>query len=195
MSIPVYTSTLASPLGPITLAAQAHALIGLWFDAPGLSAAKRAAWVQDAEHPVLAATRTQLEQYFARERTAFDLELAPQGSAFQRAVWSALREVGFGQTASYGQLARAIDKPRAARAVGAAVGANPLSIVIGCHRIIGSDGSLTGYAGGLPRKVALLNLERQEPLNPQTALMPPRPRVQRLHPACAQAHSHSATHR
>ncbi|HRK57871.1 MAG TPA: methylated-DNA--[protein]-cysteine S-methyltransferase [Burkholderiaceae bacterium] len=161
MSTLVHSTRLHSPLGPITLAAQGHALTGLWFDTPPVAAAERGSWLEDAHHPVLMQARQQLEAYFAGERKHFDLELAPQGSAFQQTVWAALREVGFGQTATYGQLARAIGKPRAARAVGAAVGANPLSIVIGCHRIIGSDGSLTGYAGGLTRKMALLDIENR----------------------------------
>lgn len=101
----------------------------------------------------------QLDQYFAGQRRHFELRLAPQGTAFQLAVWQALQAIPFGQTSSYSALAERIGRPRAVRAVGAANGANPLAIVIPCHRVIGRDGSLTGYAGGLGRKALLLKLE------------------------------------
>ncbi|HEY3687988.1 MAG TPA: methylated-DNA--[protein]-cysteine S-methyltransferase [Streptosporangiaceae bacterium] len=101
----------------------------------------------------------QLDAYFSGERTTFDLPLAPRGTEFQRAVWSALTEIPYGQTTTYAQLALDIDRPTAIRAVGAANGRNPISLIIPCHRVIGTDGSLTGYAGGLPRKRTLLDLE------------------------------------
>ncbi|NQD92953.1 methylated-DNA--[protein]-cysteine S-methyltransferase [Pseudomonas sp. CrR25] len=101
----------------------------------------------------------QLDQYFAGRRQHFELRLAPQGTAFQQAVWRALQAIPFGQTSCYSALAAQIARPKAVRAVGAANGANPISIVIPCHRVIGRDGSLTGYAGGLPRKALLLKLE------------------------------------
>lgn len=195
MSAPVYTLRTHSPLGPITLTAQGNALTGLWFNTPPVNATAQASWVTDERHPVLAQASKQLEEYFCGQRNHFDLKLAPQGSAFQRAVWAALLKVGFGQTLSYSQLAQAIGKPKAARAVGAAVGANPLSIIIPCHRIIGANGSLTGYAGGLQRKVALLGLESHKNLNQKKAPIDPRPRVHNLHNACAQAHSGSAADR
>lgn len=104
----------------------------------------------------------QLEEYFAGERTAFELALRPAGTAFQRRVWDALLEIPHGETRSYGDLARVVEQPGGAQAVGAANGANPIAIIIPCHRVIGSDGSLTGYAGGLERKRALLDLESRQ---------------------------------
>lgn len=101
----------------------------------------------------------QLDQYFAGQRCRFELRLAPQGTAFQQAVWQALQDIPFGQTSSYSALAQQIGRPTAMRAVGAANGANPIAVIIPCHRVIGRDGSLTGYAGGLPRKALLLKLE------------------------------------
>ncbi|SDH11613.1 methylated-DNA-[protein]-cysteine S-methyltransferase [Pseudomonas benzenivorans] len=101
----------------------------------------------------------QLDQYFAGRRQRFELRLAPHGTAFQQAVWQALQRIPFGQTSSYSALAEQIARPKAVRAVGAANGANPIAVVIPCHRVIGRDGSLTGYAGGLARKALLLELE------------------------------------
>ncbi|MDX1297427.1 MAG: methylated-DNA--[protein]-cysteine S-methyltransferase [Pseudomonas sp.] len=101
----------------------------------------------------------QLDEYFAGSRQCFELRLAPQGTVFQQAVWQALRRIPYGQTSSYSALAAAIERPKAVRAVGAANGANPIAVIIPCHRVIGRDGSLTGYAGGLPRKALLLKLE------------------------------------
>jgi methylated-DNA-[protein]-cysteine S-methyltransferase len=114
-------------------------------------------WTRDDE--LLAPARAQLTEYFAGERTAFDLELRPAGGRFQRRVWDALLEIPYGETTSYGELARGLGAPTAARAVGAANGANPLAIVVPCHRVIGASGALTGYAGGLDCKRALLDLE------------------------------------
>ena len=116
-----------------------------------------AGWERDDEH--LADARRQLTEYFAGERTAFDLPLRPAGAPFQLRVWEALLRIPYGETASYGELARELGHPTAARAVGAANGRNPIAIVVPCHRVIGSDGSLTGYAGGLECKRALLDLE------------------------------------
>jgi methylated-DNA-[protein]-cysteine S-methyltransferase len=107
-----------------------------------------------------AEARRQVEQYFAGERTRFELELAGDGTPFQRAVWRALGEIPFGATASYGELARRLGRPQASRAVGRANGTNPIALVVPCHRVIGANGSLTGYAGGLPIKRALLDFER-----------------------------------
>ena len=114
-------------------------------------------WVRDDEH--LAAPRRQLTEYFAGERTAFDLPLRPAGAPFQLRVWEALARIPYGETASYGEIARELGHPTAARAVGAANGRNPIAIVVPCHRVIGANGSLTGYAGGLECKRALLDLE------------------------------------
>ncbi len=112
-------------------------------------------WNKARLRPVLRALR----EYFAGKRTTFDLDVAPEGTAFQRRVWRELAKIPFGKTWTYAQLARRVGKPGAARAVGAANGANPVSVVIPCHRVVGSDGSLTGYGGGLGRKEALLALE------------------------------------
>lgn len=114
--------------------------------------------------PVLRKTADQLAEYFAGDRTEFDLPLRPNGTAFQRQVWTALREIPFAETWSYGELARHIGQPNAFRAVGAANGQNPLPIVIPCHRVVGSNGKLTGFGGGLPRKQYLLELEAKTQL-------------------------------
>lgn len=113
----------------------------------------------DPDHPVLVSTREQLREYFAGTRAEFDLPLDPIGTEFQRRVWAGLTRISFGETSSYGQLAQDIGRPRAVRAVGAANGKNPISIVVPCHRVIGADGSLTGFAGGLDAKRMLLELE------------------------------------
>jgi methylated-DNA-[protein]-cysteine S-methyltransferase len=107
-----------------------------------------------------AAVRRQLEEYFAGERRVFDLPVAPPGTPFQQRVWTELQRIGYGETISYAELAARIGRPTAIRAAGAANGANPVSIIIPCHRVIGSDGSLTGYGGGLEAKRRLLELER-----------------------------------
>lgn len=117
-------------------------------------------WKEHPSHPVLKTARHQLEEYFAGKRRTFDLPLGPQGTPFQQSVWNALRTIPYGETQSYGDIARAIGKPKAVRAVGAANGANPLPIVVPCHRVVGADGSLTGFGGGLPHKKRLLALER-----------------------------------
>lgn len=154
-----------SPVGVLSLVSDGQSLVGLYFmehrHAPTLD--QRGALVgedQRAEHPIFSQAHDQLHEYFAGERHHFDVALAPQGTAFQHRVWAALRTIDFGQTASYGQIAAAINAPKASRAVGAANGRNPLSIIVPCHRVIGSNGSLTGYGGGARRKQALLDLER-----------------------------------
>jgi methylated-DNA-[protein]-cysteine S-methyltransferase len=118
---------------------------------------------------VLAQTRRQLDEYFAGKRRDFDLPLAPEGTAFQQKVWRALLKIGFGETWSYGQLARSIGRPAASRAVGAANGRNPIAIIIPCHRVIGTNGTLTGYGGGLPTKQWLLGHEGAQ-IQPSLAL-------------------------
>jgi methylated-DNA-[protein]-cysteine S-methyltransferase len=159
-------SHLETPVGRLLLTTDGAALSGVWFerhrdgDDDRPSTAQRAG-TRDDDHPVLAAARTQLGEYFARERRAFDLSLAPAGTAFQRRVWTALLDIAYGATASYGEIARRLGLPlTASRAVGLANGSNPISIVVPCHRVIGADGSLTGYGGGLDRKRYLLDLER-----------------------------------
>jgi methylated-DNA-[protein]-cysteine S-methyltransferase len=150
-----------SPLGRIILAASDDKLVGVWFDGqrhlPDTSA-----WPVAADHPVLQRAKTQLTDYFAGRRQSFDLPLEfGQGSGFQQAVWRALLNIPAGATLTYGALSAMLGKPAAVRAVGGAVGRNPLSIVVPCHRVLGAGGTLTGYAGGLERKSALLQLEGQ----------------------------------
>ena len=150
---------IETPLGQMVIAAHAHGLAGVWFEGqqhmPEVSS-----WQIAGSNAVLDSAEQQLQQYMRGQRQAFDLPLAPAwGTEFQRTVWQTLQGVGFGATSTYGQLAQALGKPRASRAVGAAVGRNPWSVVVPCHRILGSQGALTGYAGGIERKVALLKIE------------------------------------
>ena len=155
----LYSAPFDSPVGTLTLVADDAGLIAILWpdDAPGRVRLEDAR--DDAAHPVLSATAAQLAEYFAGGRTAFDLPLAPRGSDFQRAVWRALDAIPFGETRSYADIARAIGRPGAARAVGAANGRNPISIVTPCHRVVGASGALTGFAGGLATKRWLLAWE------------------------------------
>lgn len=156
---PLVRSSFRSPLGPMVLAATGAGLAGLWFDGQRHQP-DHCAWPEQEDHPVLRQARAQLTEYFAGRRTAFELPLdLAHGTAFQQSVWRGLLAIPRGATTSYGGLSRALGQPTAMRAVGAAVGRNPLSIVVPCHRVVGADGSLTGYAGGLERKRALLQLE------------------------------------
>jgi methylated-DNA-[protein]-cysteine S-methyltransferase len=149
--ITLYTQ-MKSPIGELLLFGSEDALRGLYMAARPQPGWKRA---DDAfKH-----ARDQLDEYFAGARHEFDIELDLRGSAFQRAVWDALLEIPYGETRSYGEIARRIGRPDRARAVGAANGSNPVSIVVPCHRVIGADGSLTGYGGGLERKRWLLEHE------------------------------------
>ncbi|MFL6593303.1 MAG: methylated-DNA--[protein]-cysteine S-methyltransferase [Luteimonas sp.] len=150
--------SMPSPVGPLLLAADDDGLRLIEFDSPGHPATRGEDWRQ-AENNVLRDARAQLEEYFAGRRREFDLPLAPRGTAFQRDVWRCLRGIPYGETISYAELARRIARPGAMRAVGAANGRNPLPIVVPCHRVIGADGSLTGFGGGLPTKRFLLELE------------------------------------
>ena len=160
----IVQTTCPSPLGAITLAATPQGLAGVWFDGqqhlpPALLQAP-ATWPMDASHPVLRLASQQLAEYFAGQRQHFDLPLDLSGGTdFQQAVWRALLAIEPGQTQSYGQVSQHIGRPTAVRAVGAAIGRNPVSIIVPCHRVLGANGSLTGYAGGLPRKTHLLTLE------------------------------------
>ncbi len=149
-----------SPLGPMILAATSRGLAGVWFEGQR-HIPDSSAWPLQPRHPILRQAQSQLQEYFAGERGSFDLPLDLRGGTlFQQSVWRALLSIPRGATTSYGVLSRGIGQPAAARAVGAAVGCNPVCIVVPCHRVLGSDGSLTGYAGGLERKGALLRLER-----------------------------------
>jgi methylated-DNA-[protein]-cysteine S-methyltransferase len=152
-----------SPIGELLLTGTSHTLTGLYMlpnhrrgpsIAPG--------WRRDAA--AFAEATRQLDAYFAGELTEFDLPLAAHGSEFQLQVWAALRTIPYGQTASYGEIARAVGQPDSARAVGAANGRNPISIIVPCHRVIGASGALTGYGGGLERKRRLLALESGAPM-------------------------------
>jgi len=141
------------------VAATGRGLAGVWFEGQRHLPDMRA-WPEQPDHPVLREAIAQLADYFAGRRSGFDLPLDLQGgTAFQQSVWQALLAIPAGGTTSYGTLSQRIGRPAAVRAVGAAVGRNPLSIVVPCHRVLGADGSLTGYAGGLERKTALLQLE------------------------------------
>ena len=151
-----------SPLGPMTLAASSQGLCGVWFDGQKHQPDPQA-WPQDAAHPVLLQTQAQLAEYFAGQRRVFDLPLdLSAGTEFQQTVWRGLLQIASGATTAYGELARRIGKPLAVRGLGAAVGRNPISIIVPCHRVLGAGGALTGYAGGLDRKTALLRLEHLE---------------------------------
>jgi methylated-DNA-[protein]-cysteine S-methyltransferase len=155
----VVRSHFASPLGPMTLAASNTGLCGVWFDGqkhqPDLQHLRA-----EPLHGLLRKVHTQLTEYFAGQRAHFDVALDMQcGTAFQQAVWKQLLSIAPGSTVSYGAIASAVGRPMASRAVGAAVGRNPVSIIVPCHRVVGSSGALTGYAGGLDRKIALLRLE------------------------------------
>lgn len=152
---------VSSPIGALTIVARAGALTGLFMDCerhrfPDEALGERA--VGDAEP--FEETRRQLDAYFAGELREFDLPLAPDGTPFQHRVWARLREIPYGETTTYGELAQSLGKPTAFRAVGLANGRNPLSVVVPCHRVVGANGDLTGYAGGLQRKEFLLGLER-----------------------------------
>lgn len=151
-----------SPLGPMVLAGHDAGLLGVWFDEqkhyPDI------AGLPFAPHPSTTEAQAQLAAYFAGKQTHFSMTLDfSSGTVFQQSVWQALLAIPCGVTISYSTLSQQIGKPAAVRAVAAAVGRNPLSIVVPCHRVLGSNGSLTGYAGGLDRKAALLNLEQRKP--------------------------------
>ena len=148
-----------SPIGPLYLAGDETGLRYIRFATGAPPAEPDSSWQRD--EGALRTVVEQLEAYFAGELRDFDLELAPQGTAFQRQVWGALADIPYGETVSYGTIASRIGRPTAFRAVGAANGSNPLPIVLPCHRVIGSNGSLTGYGGGLQIKETLLALEQQ----------------------------------
>jgi methylated-DNA-[protein]-cysteine S-methyltransferase len=148
-----------SPLGPMFATAEDDGITHIEFAGAKYAPEATADWIEDPQSPDLAACGTQLAEYFAGKRKEFALPLAPRGSEFQQRVWRQIAAVRYGQTISYAELARRAGAPGQARAAGAATGRNPVSLVIPCHRIVGSDGSLTGYAGGLERKRELLELE------------------------------------
>lgn len=151
-------SRVPSPLGPLTLAATAAGLAGVWFDDQKHHPGEVLAPLLPAQR-WLALAATELQRYFEGQLQQFTVTLDPQGTPFQQQVWQALLHIAHGQLSTYGALAQQLGRPAAARAVGAAVGRNPLGIIVPCHRVVGRDGTLTGYAGGLHRKEALLKLE------------------------------------
>ena len=152
-------SALASPWGPMTLVAHDEALVWVGFDGQK-HAPDTSQWPVSTTHPVLRLAADELQQYFAGERSQFDVPVDfSSGTAFQQSVWTALQEIAPGATTSYGAIGQSIGNPNAVRAVGGAVGRNPITIIVPCHRVVGANGAMTGYAGGLPRKVALLQLE------------------------------------
>lgn len=163
----IFTQHYTSPLGGILLAADACGLTGLWFDGQKYFGGKLPAACTEREIPVLAQTKRWLDLYFAGKKPDFLPPLYPAGSAFRQAVWALLLQIPYGQTTTYGalakQLAAKLGRPRmSAQAVGGAVGHNAISILIPCHRVVGANGSLTGYAGGIDKKVQLLELERAD---------------------------------
>src|SRR5258706_4989030 len=155
----LFYKEIASPVGTLKLVASSDALVAVLWERERRNRVKLDAMTSAPQQPILLAAERQLAEYFAGASTEFDLPLQPDGSEFQKKVWQALREIPFGQTRSYLDLAKAVGSSKAARAVGAANGKNPLSIIVPCHRVVGSNGSLTGFAGGLETKAALLALE------------------------------------
>jgi methylated-DNA-[protein]-cysteine S-methyltransferase len=151
--------TIATPLGPVIVVTSGDRLAGLYFAGHPRTPALEG--LESHESDLLMHVRIEMEQYFQGKRTRFSIPLHLEGTAFQVAVWRALIDIPPGTTATYGEVARQLGRPQAARAVGAANGRNPISIIVPCHRLIGADGSLTGYGWGLDRKRALLEIERQ----------------------------------
>jgi methylated-DNA-[protein]-cysteine S-methyltransferase len=158
----MYYTYLDSPVGPFLVAGDDNGLRFTSFSTAYQQRRQQSDWIEDAG-PLQAATE-QLTAYFSGEAIAFDLSLLPQGTAFQQSVWQVLQTIPFGQTCSYGEVARLVGRPGASRAVGAANAANHLPIVIPCHRVIGADGRLTGFGGGMETKQRLLELENALPL-------------------------------
>ena len=154
MTTPTFTMPMATPVGRLVLESDGDVLIGIWLPTPGTKARGDG---RDAP-PVLKETVTQLEEYFARERTEFDIPMELDGTAFQKEVWVELSRIPYGETISYGELARRVGRPRGPRAVGQANGKNPVPIIVPCHRVLASNG-IGGYGGGLPMKRALLAVE------------------------------------
>jgi methylated-DNA-[protein]-cysteine S-methyltransferase len=148
-----------SPIGRLTLTSDGTSLTGLYMANPAKPLPRTADWVMDPSVAPLPEAARQLREYFAGERQKFDLPLSMNGTEFQRRVWQQLTSIPFGETWSYGQLAKRLDNPSACRAVGLANGKNPIAIIVPCHRVIGADGSLTGFGGGIERKEWLLTHE------------------------------------
>jgi methylated-DNA-[protein]-cysteine S-methyltransferase len=152
--------TIESPIGKLKLVASDKGLVAILWEKDSPRRVRLDELVAEEQHPVLVETARQLGQYFAGKRKTFSIALDMRGTRFQKDVWEALLAIPFGETRSYGQLAKQLGNPRASRAVGAANGRNPVSIIVPCHRVIGSSGKLTGFAGGLDAKAHLLGLEK-----------------------------------
>ncbi len=155
-----YSKTIWSPVGELTLVADDRGLAAILWENDKPDRVRLGAPSEKADHPVLIETERQLREYFAGERRTFDVPLSFAGTEFQKRVWAALLDIPFGETRSYGEIADQLGNPGASRAVGAANGRNPISIIAPCHRVVGSTGKLTGFAGGLAAKAFLLELER-----------------------------------
>ena len=148
-----------SPHGRMLLTAEENAITSVSFIGQKYAPRVQREWQRDARHAPIRQAKRELAEYFGGRRKRFSVKLAPQGTPFQRAVWKAIAQVGFGKTIAYAELARRAGRPGSARAAGSATGRNPIGIIVPCHRIVGSNGALTGYAGGLAKKKALLALE------------------------------------
>ena len=154
-----YYDTYESPQGRMLLVATDDGIAGIYFERQKYFPRKDKEWRRAPDHAALKRAKRELGEYFAGRRTRFDVPLDPQGTAFQRKVWNAIVKVAYGRTLSYGELAKRAGQAGSARAAGAATGRNPIGIIVPCHRIMGANGALTGYAGGIGRKRALLALE------------------------------------
>jgi methylated-DNA-[protein]-cysteine S-methyltransferase len=158
---PYYYKIMESPIGPLRLVASNNGLAGILWKTERPGRVNLAPQIENLNHPILLKTQAQLNDYFSGKRTSFDLPLDFKGTAFQKEVWNYLVHIPFGETRTYGGMAKDLGRPKAMRAVGAANGRNPISIIAGCHRVIGANGSLTGFAGGLEAKSFLLTHENK----------------------------------
>ena len=168
MTTVAFYDCLPTSLGAMLLASDGDALIGAWFEGQRYEPPRGPSWERRHNLPILLRAGAELTEYFAGTRREFTLPLAPAGTPFQRDVWNAIAGIPYGETAAYRDLASRVARPTSIRAAGAATGRNPLSIIVPCHRVIGADGALTGYAGGLERKRALLALEHAARAAPAT---------------------------
>jgi methylated-DNA-[protein]-cysteine S-methyltransferase len=153
------SKVIDSPIGKLTLVANNESLVTLVFSTGKMSKSRLAEAAEPGDNAVLRKTEKQLREYFAGKRESFDLPLSPTGTSFQQKVWKALSKIPFGVTKNYGEIAKLVGAPKASRAVGAANGRNPIPIIVPCHRVIGANGALTGFGGGVPTKKFLLELE------------------------------------
>lgn len=157
-----YYTVIPSPVDPLTLVTDGEVLTGVYMQSHNPSPLQTEEWIRKDEHVVLQWTKSQLSEFFAGARTEFDLPLGPNGTQFQKSVWAQLCEIPYGETISYGELARRIGNPNSSRAVGMANSKNPISIIVPCHRVIGANGKMVGFGGGIDRKEILLKLERSK---------------------------------